>query len=208
MPFVTIHFVVRGDAGIDTVAGLAGKTFIAGGKGTFCEGRTRKILEVLDLLDKVEIVDVELDAAGSAMRNRKVDGYATCSSHPTPQLVELATTVPVRILSFSPAERDRIVALDPLSGPITIAAGTYAGQDQPVTTVGVPVGAYMTTATDEATAYAITRTFWAWKERLAAAQPWWAGVDAALVAQLGAKVHPGAVRYYTESRITIPETMR
>jgi TRAP transporter TAXI family solute receptor len=208
MPFVTIHFVVRADAGIDDVEDLAGKTFIAGGKGTFCEGRTTKILEVLGLEDEVEIVDVELDAASNAMRNAKVDGFATCSSHPTPQLVELATTTPVEVLSFTDEQREKIASLDPLSGPITIRAGTYAGQDEPVQTVGVPVGAYVTTDMDPELARFITETFWAWKEKLAAEQPWWAAVDPSLLAQMGVKLHPGALRYYEEAGVEVPAELR
>jgi uncharacterized protein len=208
MPFVTIHFVVSAESGISDVMQLEGKSFIGGGKGTFCEQRTTRILEVLGLGGKVDIVDVELDAASSAMRNRKVDGFATCSSHPTPQLVELASTTALRVLSFTDLQRDEIVGLDPQSGPVTIAAGTYKGQDMEVETVGVPVGAYVTESMDEATAYLITSAFWEWKERLADAQPWWAGVDETLVGQLGAKLHPGAARYYAERQIAVPDAMR
>lgn len=208
MPFITIHLVVGADSGIDSVADLAGKQFIAGGKGTFCEQRTKKILEVLEIEDKVDIVDVELDAASNAMRNGKVDGFATCSSHPTPQLTELATTTPVKVLSLTADERQKITSLDPLSGPITIAGGTYRGQDEAVQTVGVPVGAYGTTGMDEDTAYMVTSSFWEWKDRLAAEQPWWDAVEPELVAQLGATLHPGAARYYREKGIELPESMR
>ncbi|MDF1585428.1 TAXI family TRAP transporter solute-binding subunit [Marinimicrococcus flavescens] len=208
MPFITIHLVVSETSGIENVEGLAGSQFIAGGKGTFCEGRTKKLLDVLDLTGKVEIVDVELDAASNAMRNGKVDGFATCSSHPTPQLTELATTTPLKVLGLSAEERQKIVSLDPLSGPITIAAGTYKGQDEAVETVGVPVGAYGTTGMDEETAYLVTKSFWDWKDRLAAEQPWWDAVEPALVAQLGATIHPGAARYYREQGVELPESMR
>lgn len=207
MPFVTVHFVVREDSGITNIEGLAGHKFIAGGKGSFCEKRTKKILGTLGIMDKIEVVDVELSAAGPAMRNGKVDGYATCSSHPTPGLVELASTTPVRILSFTDEQRQRVLDLDPLSGPLTIAAGTYEGQDEPVKTVGVPVGAYGTTRMDEDVAYFITKTFWEWKDKLAKENPWWAGIDESMLAQMGAKLHPGARRYYEEKGIKVPESM-
>ncbi|MBB4284959.1 TAXI family TRAP transporter solute-binding subunit [Roseospira goensis] len=208
MPFVTIHFVVTADGGIDSVSDLAGKTFIAGGKGTFCEKRTNTILDLLGLADQVEIVEVELSAAGDAMRDGKVDGFATCSAHPTPQLVELSTTTPVKILSFTDAERERILELDPLSGPLTIAAGTYEGQDAPVDTVGVPVGAYGTVRMSDDVAYFLTKTFWEWKETLAQENPWWDGVTRDLIVQMGAKVHPGALRYYEEQGVSIPDDMK
>src|SRR3546814_3596660 len=76
------------------------------GHGTFCDGRTRTIFKLLGLEDKVNFVDVELASADNALKNRKVVGYATCSSHPTPQLQELATTTAIRILPLTPAQTE------------------------------------------------------------------------------------------------------
>lgn len=207
VPFVTIHFAVQQDSGITDVMQLEGKKFIAGGKGTFCEGRTRRIFELLGLEGKVETVDVELSAASNAMRNDRVTGFATCSSHPTPQLVELATTNPLTVLSFTDAQREAILKADPMSGPLTIAAGTYKGQDKPVNTVGVPVGAFTTTDMDDETAYFITRNFWQQREALAKDNPWWAGVSPEMVNQLGTRLHPGALKYYKEAGVTLDASL-
>ena len=203
LPFVTVHLVARADAGINSIADLAGKTMIPGGKGTFCGTATDKILAAFGLTDKVKTVEVELSAAGPAMRNGKVDAFATCSSHPTPQLVELATTTPVKILSLSNEERAKVLALDASSGPLTIAAGTYKGQDTPVQTVGLPVGAYATTGMPDDVAYFVTKTFWDNKAKLAEKSSWWNGVDPTMVKLLGAEVHPGALRYYREKGIAV-----
>jgi len=203
LPFVTVHLVARADANINSIADLAGKTMIPGGKGTFCGRATEKILAAFGLTDKVNTVEVELSAAGPAMRNGKVDAFATCSSHPTPQLVELATTTPVKILSMSDDERAKVLATDASAGPLTIAANTYKGQDKPVHTVGLPVGAYGTTQMSDDVAYFITKTFWEGKARLAEKSPWWNGVDPAMVKLLGAKVHPGALKYYSEKGIAV-----
>jgi len=207
VPFVTIHFAVQQDSGITDVMQLEGKNFIAGGTGTFCEGRTRRIFELLGLDGKVETVDVELSAASNAMRNDRVTGFATCSSHPTPQLVELATTNPLTVLSFTDAQREAILKADPMSGPLTIAAGTYKGQDKPVNTVGVPVGAFTTTDMDDETAYFITRNFWQQREALAKDNPWWAGVSPEMVNQLGTTLHPGALKYYKEAGVTLDASL-
>lgn len=207
MPFITVHAVVSADSGITAIDGLAGHKFIGGGKGTFCEQQMSRMFDVLGLTGKVEVVDVELNQASAALRNKRVSGFATCSSHPTPQVVELASAVPLRILSLSADVRAKLNAADPNAGPITIAPGTYKGQDAAVDTVGLAVGAYGTTEMDEETAYFVTRTFWRQREELAKAQPWWAGVTPALVPQLQVKMHPGALRYYKEAGVAIPGAM-
>lgn len=208
MPFVTVHLVVDAESDIEKVTDLAGHSFIAGGTGTFCEGRTRAIFEALGIVDDVEIVDVELNSAPNAIRNKRVSGYATCSSHPVPGLVELSTTVPVRILSFTEEERAVLAEEDPSTGPVVIAAGTYAGQDEDVHTVGLPVGAFGTTEMDEDTAYTIVKSFWEQRESLAEENPWWAGVSAEMLDQMVVELHPGALRYYEEAGIEIPDSMK
>lgn len=208
MPGITVHFVVRNEAGIKSVSDLAGHTFVSGGKGTFCEQSVNRILAVLDLTDKVKTEAVELGAASSAIRNGKIDGFATCSAHPTPQLVELATTNDLSVLSFTDAERDKIVAMNPMYAPMTLPANTYKGQSKPVATLAMPVGAYGTDKMDDKAAYAITKIFWEWKDKLAADNPWWSGVNKDMVSLMGAKVHPGAAKYYAEAGVSLPGSMK
>lgn len=208
MPFVTVHLVVRNDAGVGDVTGLAGKDFVMGGTGTFCEGRTRTILGLLGVADKVKAVDVELKAAADAMKNRKIAGFATCSSHPVPSLQEIAVGTSISVLSFTPDQLAKVLASDRMSGPVTIAAGTYKGVDKPVQTVGMPVGAYATTRMDDATAYAVVKAFWKHRAELAKTQAWWAGVSEDQVKLLGATLHPGAAKYYKEAGVAVPASMQ
>lgn len=208
VPFITIHLVVAADAGVDEVVDLAGKTFIPGGTGTFCEGRTKSVLNLLGVLDDMELVDTELNNAAPALRNRRVAGFATCSSHPVPLLQELATTTDVKILSLTDDQRASIMAEDPLAGPITIAANTYPGQDEPVDTVAVPVGLFATDGMDDDTAYTIVKSFWEQRDQLAEESAWWAGVSPQLVNLMNTPLHPGALRYYEEIGLDIPDDMR
>jgi len=209
MPPVTVHFVVRADAGVDSFADLAGKKFIPGGRGTFCDGRTKAILKELGLEGKLDLVETEISGATNALRNRQVVGYTTCSSHPTPAVVELATTTPIKLLSFSAGQLKTLVDRDPLSSPVTIAAGTYKGVDRDVQTVGMPVGMFTTTKTDDQTAYTVTRQFWAKRDEMAKTNAFWAAVKPDQIgAFAGTKLHPGALRYYREIGVTVPASMQ
>jgi uncharacterized protein len=209
MPSVTVHFVVRADAGVDRLEDLAGKKFIPGGRGTFCDGRTKAILKELGLTDKIELLDTEIAGAANAVRNRQVVGYTTCSSHPTPAVQELATATPIKLLSLTPEQMKTLTDRDPQSSPVTIAKGTYKGVDQDVQTVGLPVGMFTTTKMDDQTAYTITRTFWAKRDEMAAKNPWWAAVTPQqIVAFRNTPLHPGALRYYKEIGVDIPASMQ
>jgi uncharacterized protein len=202
MPFVTIHLVVRADSDIQTVSDLAGRSFISGGTGTFCQRQVASIFATLGIDDKVTAPEMELSGAPAALRNNQVDGYATCSSHPTPQVQELAATLPVRVLSFTESERQSIMEDNPGAGAVTISGGTYAGINADVETMAVPVGAYATNM-DDATALAIVSAFWEQREAMAATNPWWAGVSPDLVPQLRAPLHPGVEAFYAERGVNM-----
>ncbi|WP_209424614.1 TAXI family TRAP transporter solute-binding subunit [Pararhodobacter sp. SW119] len=202
MPFVTVHLVVRGDSDIESVADLAGRSFIAGGTGTFCQGQVAAIFETLGVADEVTYAEMELSGASGALRNNQVDGFATCSAHPTPQLQELSATLPIRVLSFTEEERDAIIEANPGAGKVSIAAGTYTGIEGAIETMAVPVGAYATNM-DEDTALAIVSAFWEQRDAMAETNPWWAGVSPDLVPQLGAPLHEGVVAFYEERGISM-----
>ena len=94
------------------------------------------------------------------------------------------------------------------AGKIVIAPDTYKGQTQAVQTFGLPVGAYTTTKMDDATAYQIVKTFWTQRPEMAKTNPWWGSLSPDQVMALGIKLHPGAVKFYTEQGITIPDAMK
>ena len=202
MPFITVHLVVRADSDIHDVADLAGRSFIAGGTGTFCQRQVAAIFETLGIADDVTSPEMELSGAPSALRNNQVDGFATCSAHPTPQLQELSATLPIRVLSFTEDERDAIIESNPAAGKVTVAAGTYSGIDGDIETMAVPVGAYATNM-DADTALAIVSAFWEQRDAMAETNPWWAGVTPDLVPQLGAPLHEGVADFYAERGVSM-----
>ncbi|MFM8680954.1 MAG: TAXI family TRAP transporter solute-binding subunit [Alphaproteobacteria bacterium] len=208
IPGITMHWVVRADAGVASLSDLAGKDFIAGGRGTAGQRLTAAALTALGLEGKVRLVDTELGSAPAAVRNRQVAGYGTASTHPSPQVQELAATTAIRLVGLSPEELEKVRAIDPSSAPVTIARGTYPGVDQDVRTLSVPVAAYATTRMDEATAFAITRAYWTQREAMARQNPWWAGVTHEMLAAVAGPLHPGALRYYAEAGIAVPEGLR
>jgi TRAP transporter TAXI family solute receptor len=208
MPGITMHVVTRADANVNSVADLAGKNFIAGGRGTFTERQSLALFKLFELEGKVKVAEVELSAASNALRNKQVDGFASGSSHPTGMIQELAATTPVKILSFSEADLKKILDNDAGAGRVVIAANTYAGQTQPVQTFGLPVGGYTTTAMDEKTAYEITKIFWTQRENMIKTNPIWSSVALDQVAPLGIKLHPGAAKFYAEQGVNIPAALK
>ncbi|MEQ8655216.1 MAG: TAXI family TRAP transporter solute-binding subunit [Kiloniellales bacterium] len=202
IPSLTMHFVVRADAGVESFADLEGKTILLG-KGSFGAREGAKYLDLFGLKDKVELAEVELSNAGPALKNGQIDAFVTAGSFPAPNVIEAAAGTGVVVLSLS----DEQIAQTKRT-KLVIPAGTYAGQEEDIVTTSLPVVAYTTTAMDDATAYELTKTYWDEKAKMAESAPWWNGVNQGLMENITGKIHPGALKYYEEKAFPITDEQR
>ncbi|MPV86182.1 TAXI family TRAP transporter solute-binding subunit [Ostreibacterium oceani] len=196
IPSLNMQFVVSEASGVKTLEDLSGKKYVIG-KGSFSSRKTEEVLAALGI-EGVEFVDVELNAAIPAMKNGQVDGFTTASSWPTPNIVEVSTALPIRLLQPSPEQLTQLG--DPV---VTIPAGTYKGVDYDVSSITLPVIVYTTTETSDEVAYTLTKNYWEAKTALSEKNKWWDSVQAELINNAETTIHPGAMRYYQEAGFTI-----
>jgi TRAP transporter TAXI family solute receptor len=202
IPSLTMHFVVSQESGIESFADMAGKTILLG-SGSFGAREGEKYLGLFGLEGQVKIADSELSNAVAALKNGQIDGFVTAGSYPAPNVIEAAASTGVRVLSLS----DDQVAQTKRT-PLTIPAGTYAGQDAPVSTTSLPVVAYATTAMSDDTAYLLTKTFWEQRDEMGSAAAWWNGINPDMIANITTAIHPGSIRYYEEIGATLTDAHR
>ncbi len=192
IPTLTMHFVVSTDKKKEKFEDMAGKNILLG-SGSFGAREGEKYLSLFGLEGKVELADSELSNAVSALKNGQIDGFVTAGSYPAPNVIEAAASTGVRVLSLSEEQ-----VAQTRRTPLTIPAGTYAGQEADVATTSLPVVAYTTTAMSDDTAYLLTKTFWDQKSELGSAAAWWNAISPDMIANITTAIHPGALRYYEE----------
>jgi TRAP transporter TAXI family solute receptor len=208
LPPLTMHWVVRADAEVKDFADLAGQPFVPGAKGSFGERQTASMLHALGLEQRAELIDIDAAGAQAAFAGKQVTGMALAGPFPLPSILDLAKTAPVRVLSLSPAELAKVLAADDSIVAQIIPKGTYPGLDHEVTSIALPAGAYTTTHMSNATAYAIVKAFWSQKWVMGRRNAPWDSVAPGSLAQLGVKLHAGALRYYREAGIKVPAALR
>ena len=192
IPSLTMHFVMSKGSGVTDFAGMEGKTILLG-KGSFGAKEGAKYLKMFGLEGKVKLAEVELSNAVPALKNGQIDGFVTAGSYPAPNVIEAAASSGATVLSLSDEQvkKSKRTRLE-------IPAGTYAGQSSAITTTSLPVVAFTTTDMDNATAYAMTKTYWESKVSMSAGAKWWAGVSLEMLENISTEIHPGAVKYYKE----------
>ena len=192
IPSLTMHFVMSKGSGVTDFAGMEGKTILLG-KGSFGAKEGAKYLKMFGLEGKVKLAEVELSNAVPALKNGQIDGFVTAGSYPAPNVIEAAASAGATVLSLSDEQvkKSKRTRLE-------IPAGTYAGQSSAITTTSLPVVAFTTTDMDNATAYAMTKTYWESKVSMSAGAKWWAGVSLEMLENISTEIHPGALKYYKE----------
>ncbi|MGQ4879649.1 TAXI family TRAP transporter solute-binding subunit [Billgrantia sp. LNSP4103-1] len=204
IPAITMHFVVDGE-GEDGVIGLEeleGKEILIG-RGTFGAREAERYLELFDMMEKVSVANAEIGSGPDALKNGQIDAFVTASSFPTPNVIETAASMPISLVSLTDEQIEQTGAARQ-----TIPAGTYSGIERDVETTSLPVIAYTTASMDEETAYTLTRTFWERREAMAEESPWWGSITHDMIGNIAGTLHPGALRYYDEAGIAIPDDLR
>lgn len=196
-----IHFVVRGDAGIESLADLKGKSISVGAPKSGTELNSRTILAAAGLsyddLGKVEYLpyaeSVEL------MKNRQLDGTLLSSGLGVAAIRDLATSVDV---SFVPIPAELVEKIGPPYISIPITAGTYQGQDTDVPTAGVVNFLVTHDGVPEETVYLMTKGMFENLDQMVAAHGAAKSIKLEDATEgMPLPVHSGAERYYKEKGV-------
>ncbi|SJN13479.1 TRAP transporter solute receptor, TAXI family precursor [Halomonas citrativorans] len=202
IPAITMHFILGEDKGVVGIEELEDKHILIG-RGTFGAREAARYLALFGLEESVQVADAALGSGPDALKNGQIDGFVTASSYPTPNIIEVAASMPIAMVSLTDEQIDMTGAPRQV-----IPGGTYPGIDEDVQTTSLPVMAYTTSQMDDETAYMLTKTFWERRDAMAEETAWWGGITTDQLANMAGMLHPGALRYYEEAGIDVPESLR
>lgn len=158
---------------------------------------------------KVRLRPMSNMAAAEALRKGIVQGIDVMGGLPIPLVATLFAerNPPLGFLEITDSQMG--IAHQEFGNHLfrtVIPPGTYVGQGNPVNTVGQMNVLAVTASLDEDVVYALTKTLYENLDYLAKVHP--ACRDVVLekaLDGLSVPLHPGAVRYYREKKISIPE---
>lgn len=148
------------------------------------------------------------DAAGQ-LADGLIDAFAFAAGVPISAFAELAASQDVVMFGFNEEELPKVLAAFPAMAPLTIPAGTYAGHDYDQNTVALWNFAIAREDVPESLAYEITKLAMENPDRMvqihsAASETLLENWDKNTFMPF----HPGAVRYFEEKGIAIPDTLK
>ena len=210
------HFVVTDDKVVSgTLTDLAefgGSPFSIGARNSGTEGSGRQILSGLGI-DPEEVFDVVYMGYGpsaEALQNGTIEGMNTPAGVPVTAVTQAfaAAGGKLTILDATEEELAEVNSTYDLWTPYLIPAGTYPGQDADVNTIAQPNFLAVNADVPEEDVYLIVKTMY---ENL----PFLNNIHKATtamaidkaIAGLPAPLHPGALKFYQEQGLEVPEQL-
>ena len=196
-----IHLVTLKKSKIKSVKDLKGKkvSLDEPGSGTYVDALL--ILEANGLSEKdVQAEALKGNAATDALRNGKVDAIFVVAGYPTGALVELASSVSIKLIPIDGAGAKKLTDKHGFFSQSSIPEGTYEGVKS-TSTVAVGAQWFTSAKEDDDLIYNITKALWNAESRklmdVGHSKGKTITPDTAL-AGVGVPLHPGAERFYKE----------
>lgn len=194
------QIVVTKDSGITSVAELAGKRVSIGELESGVTRNAEQILMASGLTtDMLQASRLSFSDSAAAMERGEIDAFFCTAGAPTNAVADLAGKLDIQLLSIDQRSVDQLTSLYPWYAPCAIPAGTYQGQGEDVTTLGVQAVLVAGNELDAAVVKQITSTLYQNGGSLPGA-----GLDpAGGILSVPTPFHPGAAEYYQERGITV-----
>lgn len=193
--------ILSTDVNIKSVNDLRGKHVAVGQIGGSTQVMAGIILELYGMTDK----DIHADYLGfsdaaSGMKDGTVDAAFTWAGIPTASVLELGTTHDISLVSFSNEELEKLMQVSSYCVPIKISKDHYPSLVEDVQTFAIPAIVCASADLSEKFVYDLMVTVFDNVDLFAQAHD--RGADLSLETALdgldGAKLHPGAIKFYTE----------
>lgn len=220
-PYGAYHVLSYGDSGITTLEDLRGKKVFLGPPGGGAWAAANQWVNATTGMEPgkdFENVKASWGAALQGFQDRQFDVYINGGIPPFPQVEQLALTSDLNVIGLTKGEVD--AATDDMLQPTKVLGrsldvipegiyGDSVSSRGDTYTLGATVGVVARMDLPEDTVYAMTKAFWENIDDIRSTAPFMERVtlDGAMAAK-NVKLHPGALKYYDEIGIAIPEELR
>ena len=212
------HFITREDSGIRELSDLKGKKVYLGppgGGATFITTRTVQAATGLEAGKDFEVLKVGWNAGFQAFQDRQIDVVARGNLLPAAAIQQLVLTSKLRFLGIPKSKLEAPGVVNFLKMPgVTVAVipkGIYGKNhtnETGVTTTSVWGQVGIRTDIDANVVYKITKAFWEHIDEVHRKSVGFKDLTLAnAFRETASPIHPGAVKYYREIGVEVPERL-
>jgi uncharacterized protein len=194
-------------AGIENVADLDGKRVSVGPAGGTAATYWPRFFEIVGVNPEVSFSGAN-DAVGQ-VKDGLIDAFAFAAGVPIAAFAQIAAENPVNIFGFTPEQQQEILSQRPELAAFEVPGGLYQGFPDPQQTVALWNFAVAHADMPESLAYEITKLVMENNDKMKAIHATAAEtVPENVDKNTFLPYHPGAVRYFEEKGIAIPDELK
>ena len=196
--------------GLECFSDVVGTRYSVGDVGSGNEATTNQVFQSLEIAqDEVELDQLGYAETAAALSNGQLDAGSWVVGQGHAGITELATTEDIHIIEMCEEERSAIVSGYGGYTEHTIPGGTYPDVDEDVETIAVWNALVVSGDFNEDQAYEITSAMYENIDQIVSVYgPGEEYLVPETIANSPVPVHPGAVRFYEEQGIEIPEDLQ
>ena len=201
------QIIVKADSGIESLEDLQGKTVSIGDSESGTEKNAKQILAASGFSSGlVKQINLSYTEAVTDLKNGEIDAMFCTAGTQTTILEELAKQCEIRLIPIDENTAGKLKAEYGFYEDFTIPANTYTGQAESIQTLSVKSVLLASNKLSDETVKFITETLFQHADDLQYSVP----VDFTLdpkeaVNGITIPFHPGAISYYKELGVKIPE---
>lgn len=203
---ILLHIYSLDRGNIKSIYDLKDKHVTAGTPGTASDMVGRQLLEMLAIKPK-KYSSLALGTAVQALKDGMADAGFGMTGIPGPFMLELETTHKVRHIALPEDVLEAMMKIYPYYARDVIPAGTYKNQERDIPTLAFWAIGVCREDVPEELVYRLTKATLEGRETLMKADPSARYVMPENIVNSTIPLHPGALRYYREIGLDVPDRL-
>lgn len=200
------HVVTTEDSELETVQDLEGVNLGVPGRGSSTTLTAEYQLEALGV--SPNFVYAQPDEMRNMLQDGRIDAFWHYTGAPYSGVLDLASQINLKFISFTEEDIKKIAEIEPYTSLGYLTSDHYDFVKEDVTTASTYPTVLASVDLDENLIYEITKTTWENWDKITELVPAAGQVTMDDVANLVGTLHPGALRYYEEEGIDIPDHLK
>ena len=204
-----LQVVVLKKSGITDIEQIKGKKISSGSPGSGTNFMSETVFKALGIaLDSYKDSRLSFTETANALRDGTIDVGFWSVGPGTSSILDLATTHDIHIISFTPAQQEKIVAANKEYSAVDLAGGVYKGVDNAVPTIGVWNVMICQASLKEDLVYNLVKALFENQGYLLKIHPSASYTTAENAVKYSPiPLHPGTIKYLKEKGIAVPANL-
>lgn len=202
-----LYIITLADSEIADVRDLDGKNVAASTAGSTSDLSGQAVMEVLGIKPK-NYSQLPSESQVNALKDGTVDAILAVQGAPASILLDLETTHNIKLIPIADADMDTILEAYPFWSTDMIPAGTYKNQDSDYTCISFWNFVVCNKDIPEEVVYDMVKTTYENYDDMLAIDVSASGMSTDNLSKITVPLHPGALKYYEEIGLEIPDNLR